>query len=329
MVLEPDEDEVLEASQIGMVLEPEARRENALNELGKKVEARVRRQTPKRNDAVRRDTERVVQEHAEFDAAPQVAAPNVAPQPVAAEESRKNWYGVSRAERRWDLVETVETAPARDPGPAPRRVTPRKNPYRAPESQWDARIEEIIRPARPRVAMWTAISAGVSAIICCIAFVLAAPEDPAPTDVAASDPIVIRYDEDLLAPSNEIATASVTDDHVGDRRSHALALALRGRTNMLAGRTKLALSQFNEALEHNAQNRLALAQLGEHHLARGRAAKAAEYLRRAVRVEPRDAKAQFLLGRAYEQLGRPQKAEQHYRAAHELGHAEAAGELGK
>jgi Flp pilus assembly protein TadD len=138
---------------------------------------------------------------------------------------------------------------------------------------------------------------------------------------------VIRYDEDLLAPSNEIAAAAVTDDHVGDRRSHALALALRGRTNMLAGRTKLALSQFNEALEYNAQNRLALAQLGEHHLERGRAAKAAEYLRRAVRVEPRDAKAQFLLGRAYEQLGRPQKAEQHYRAAQKLGWTEAAGKL--
>jgi Flp pilus assembly protein TadD len=131
---------------------------------------------------------------------------------------------------------------------------------------------------------------------------------------------VIGYDEDLVDEPTEIAAASVIDDRIGNRKSHALALALRGRTNMLAGRSKLALSQFHEALEYNAQNRLALAQLGEWHLERGRAGRASEYLRRAVRVEPRDGKAHFLLGRAYEALGRPQKAAFHHAAAKKHGH---------
>ncbi len=212
-----------------------------------------------------------------------------------------------------------------DPPPKPRR-TPRRNPYCAPESQWDARLEAIDRPKprpRPRVAIWTAVSAGASALACCMAFLVAAPAETAPAQAAASEPIVIRYDEDLLdPPTTETAPAAIATDDVGDRRSHALALALRGRTNMLAGRTKLALAQFHEALEYNAKNRLALAQLGEWHLEHGRAAKASEYLRRAVRVEPRDGKAHHLLARAYERLGRPQKAQFHDAAAAKHGYGE-------
>jgi hypothetical protein len=253
----------------------------------------------------------------ELDAATRRPAPRLSPEVAfSAEASRHNWYPApAQPERRWDLVETVETDPRPDPLPAVRRVTPRKNPYRAPESQWDARIDELVVPPRRRLALWTAVSAGVSAVVCCVAFLVAVPENDAPeSDAADSEPIVIGYDADLLEPPQpEIAVAGIADDGVADRRSHALALALRGRTNMLAGRTKQALSQFHEALEYNAQNRLALAQLGEWHLERGRAGKAAEYLRRAVRVEPRDGKAHSLLGRAYEQLGRPQKAQYHYR----------------
>ena len=283
LLLEP-EDDVLEPSAIGMVLDPS------------RVEAVVTPEAPRRE-------------------APRMAA-DVG---FTVERSR---HGTAAPERRWDLVETAETGPAPEPVPKPRR-TPRRNPYRAPESQWDARIEEPKVPPRRRFALWTAVSAGASALACCVAFLVAAPAETAPAQGDTSEPVVIRYDDDLLdPPSMEIAPAAIADDAVTDRRSHALALALRGRTNMLAGRTKMALAQFHEALEYNAQNRLALAQLGEWHLEHGRAAKAAEYLRRAVRVEPRDGKAHHLLGRAYERLGRPQKAEFHHRAAAKHGHSE-------
>jgi Flp pilus assembly protein TadD len=166
----------------------------------------------------------------------------------------------------------------------------------------------------------------VGALLYGVVFLVASPDEAPPAEPA--EPIVISYDADLLEPPQpEVAVAGIADPIV-DRRSHALALALRGRSNMLAGRTKLALSQFDEALEYNPQNRLALAQLGEWHLEHGRAAKAAEHLHGALRVEPRDSRVHLLLGRAYDRLGRPGRAQYHYRAADKHGHPEAAKKIG-
>ena len=162
---------------------------------------------------------------------------------------------------------------------------------------------------------YTALSAGLSALVVTIAMVGRSDRAEAASSSAAVEPVALRYDPALVAQAAMVPIASTAVTPSEPPRVLARRVALRGQRNLAAGLPRLARAAFEEALQLDPRNRAALGGLGRLEFEAGRFTDAIDHLERALQLEPRDRELRSMLAQAHEAKGHGRSAARHARLA--------------
>lgn len=175
----------------------------------------------------------------------------------------------------------------------------------------------LIAAARGRWPWWryTALSAGLSALVVTLAMVGRSDRAEAASSSAELDAVELRYDPALVAQAAIVPIASPVVTPSEPPRVLARRVALRGQRNLAAGLPRLARAAFEEALQLDPRNRAALAGLGRLEFEAGRFTDAIDHLERALQLEPRDRELRSMLAQAHEAKGHGRSAARHARLA--------------